>query len=255
MGIRLQGQRAVITGAAGGIGVALAETFTAEGARVVLFDMDEAAVQGVATDLQARGHEAHAVTGSVAENCDVARAFEAADKALGGIDILINNAGVGAIAPSLDLSDEAWDHAMSVNLRGTFLCSRAAGARMVAQGSGAIVNIASIYGLVAAPNRLAYCVSKSGVAMMAKVLASEWGPHGVRVNAIAPGYVRTASVDALAQAGSIDVERITQRTPLRRMAETSDVAEAAVHLCSSASAYITGQVIAVDGGWTAYGYV
>lgn len=126
---------------------------------------------------------------------------------------------------------------------------------MVAQRSGHILNVSSIYGLVAAPERLAYCVSKAGVAMMAKVLASEWGECGVRVNAIAPGYVQTPLIDDLVARGRIDLDRLRARTPLKRLNDPSDVAELAVFLSSPACRNVTGQVIAVDGGWTAYGYL
>lgn len=126
---------------------------------------------------------------------------------------------------------------------------------MVPQGSGVILNISSIYGVVAAPNRLAYCATKSAVAMMTKGLAIEWGEHGIRVNALAPGYVKTALVEQLVEAHRIDDRALAKRTPLGRLATTEEIADLAVFLASDKARYITGQVVGVDGGWTAYGYI
>lgn len=254
--MRLQGVRALVTGAAEGLGLAIASAFVREGARVLLFDVNAERLARATEELRRRaGAQVESFTGSVAQTRDVEAAFAHMDATLGGIDALVNNAGISASAPTLDLTDEAWDRAMDVNLRGAFLCARAAGKRMVAQRSGSIVSIASIYGLVAAPERLPYCVSKAGIAMMAKALAIEWGEYGVRSNAIAPGYVRTRLVEDLVARGRIDLEALARRTPLGRLALAEEIAEMAVHLCSASSAYVTGQVIAVDGGWTAYGYI
>ncbi|HEX7116447.1 MAG TPA: glucose 1-dehydrogenase [Steroidobacter sp.] len=253
--MRLLNQRAFITGAASGIGAAIATAFAAEGARVVIFDINAAAAEALARQLREEGREAIAVTGSVSNSADIERAFAQADAEFGSIDILINNAGVNAIVPTLELSDAAWDEVLNVNLRGAFLCARAAGTRMVRRRSGVILNISSIYGIVAAPQRLAYCTSKSAVAMMAKVLATEWSPYGIRVNALAPGYVQTPAITDMTASGALSQERLIARTPLGRLAEPAEIAEVAVYICSASAAYITGQVIGVDGGWTAYGYV
>lgn len=252
--MQLSELRAVVTGGARGLGRAITAAFVREGARVLIFDIDEPAATATAAHFKGKGFDVDAVTGSVALSADVDRAFQRVDEHFGGIDILVNNAGISANYPTAEITDELWDHALAVNLRGPFLCARAAGRRMVEQQSGVILNIASIYGLVAAPERLPYCVSKSGVSMMARALAIEWGTNGVRVNALAPGYFQTALIDDLVARGRLDVEQLRRRTPVRRLADADEITNTAVFLCSSAASYITGQVIAVDGGWTAYGY-
>jgi NAD(P)-dependent dehydrogenase (short-subunit alcohol dehydrogenase family) len=253
--MRLQNIRALVTGAAEGVGFAIARAFATEGARVLLFDVNADKLQQAMRSLRDAGLRVEACTGSVTEVSDVEAAFAKMDTVMGGIDALVNNAGISANQATLDLNDEDWERTMAVNLRGPFLCARAAGRRMVAQRSGSIVGISSIFGVLAAPERLPYCVSKAGVAMMAKALAIEWGASGVRSNAIAPGYVHTRLIDDLVARGRIDVQALEARTPLRRFARPEEIAEMAVYLCSPAAAYVTGQVIGVDGGWTAYGYV
>jgi NAD(P)-dependent dehydrogenase (short-subunit alcohol dehydrogenase family) len=248
-------QTALITGAGAGIGLAIAQAFCRAGASVILMDLDAAGAEHAAAQLRAEGADARAIQGSVACSDDVERVFAAVDGAFGLLDILVNNAGVAANMPTLELSDEAWDNAIAVNLRGAFLCARAAGKRMVAQGHGVIINTASIYGVVAAPNRLAYCASKSALCMMTKALALEWGPAGVRVNAVAPGYVRTALVERLVEEGKLDLAKLAARTPLGRLAEAEEIADAALMLCTPNARFITGQILGVDGGWTANGYL
>jgi NAD(P)-dependent dehydrogenase (short-subunit alcohol dehydrogenase family) len=253
--MRLTNMRVMVTGAAEGVGFAIAKAFATAGARVFLFDVNGEKLAAAVRTLRSAELHADYFVGSVAQTSDVDAAFARMDCVLGGIDALINNAGISSNRPTQHLSDEEWDRPMAVNLRGSFLCSRAAGVRMLAQGSGCIVSISSIYGITAAPERLAYCVSKAGVAMMAKALAIEWAAQGVRSNAIAPGYVQTRLVDDLVARGRIDLAELQRRTPLARFALPEEIAEMAVFLCSPAAAYITGQVIGVDGGWTAYGYI
>jgi NAD(P)-dependent dehydrogenase (short-subunit alcohol dehydrogenase family) len=253
--MRLSNARVMVTGAAEGVGFAIARAFAREGARVFLFDVNTNALARAQASLHEESLICTSFVGSVNEARDVETAFAQMDAQFGGIDALINNAGISSNYPTLELTDDEWDLAMGVNLRGPFLCARAAGRRMVAQRSGSIVGISSIFGLVAAPERLAYCVSKAGIAMMAKALATEWSASGVRSNAIAPGYVHTRLIDELIERGRIDIQALQGRTPLRRFALPEEIAEAAIYLCSPAASYVTGQVIAIDGGWTAYGYV
>jgi NAD(P)-dependent dehydrogenase (short-subunit alcohol dehydrogenase family) len=252
---RFAGQRALVTGGAAGIGLATARDLAAEGARVALFDIDAARAEQAAAALRTAGSDAFAIAGSVAEPEEVTEAFARIDARWGGLDILVNNAGVIGKRAALALTDEEWSRVMRINLDGVFYCAREAGRRMVAQGSGAIVNLGSIYSLVAAPERLAYCASKAAVAAMTRVLAIEWAAHGVRVNAVAPGYVETDLIGAAVRAGEIDTAPLARRTPVGRLARPEEIARAILFLLDPANEYVTGHVLAVDGGWTAYGYV
>jgi NAD(P)-dependent dehydrogenase (short-subunit alcohol dehydrogenase family) len=249
-GISLEGRCALVTGAASGLGLAMARAFRAAGATVAILDVDPAAKERAA-----ELGDAIAVLGSVTERAEVAAAFDAAVARFGRIDIAVANAGVSQNRPTLDVADEEWDRVININLTGAFLTMQEAGRRMVPQGSGSIMVTSSLYGVVAAPERVGYCVSKAGVAMMAKVLAIEWAKYGVRVNAIAPGYVRTALVEDLAARGRLDVSALERRTPIGRLVEPEEIAQVAAFLASDAASAITGQVVTADGGWTAYGYV
>jgi len=244
-------KRVLITGGAAGIGYAIAEAFAKQGCRIALFDVDEAGLERALNSLPGAVGKHGSVTDSDAVNA----AFTLTDEAFGGVDIVVNNAGISMNKPTLELSLQEWQKALDINLTGVFLCCQAAARRMVPQRSGVILNISSIYGVVAAPNRLAYCATKSAVAMMAKELAIEWAEHGIRVNALAPGYARTALVEQLVEAQRIDDRALAKRTPLGRLATAGEIADLAVFLASDKARYITGQVVGIDGGWTAYGYI
>jgi NAD(P)-dependent dehydrogenase (short-subunit alcohol dehydrogenase family) len=252
---RFQGKRALVTGGAAGIGRATARGLAAEGARIALLDIDAARLDRAAAELRGSGADVVTLAGSVAEAEEVRAAFAALDARWGGLDILVNNAGVIGKRAALALTDEEWSRVMRINLDGVFFCAREAGRRMVAQGAGAIVNLGSIYSLVAAPERLAYCASKAAVAAMTRVLAIEWAAHGVRVNAVAPGYVETDLIGAAVRAGELDTAPLARRTPAGRLARPEEIARAILFLLDPANDYVTGHVLAVDGGWTAYGYV
>lgn len=244
-------KRVLITGGAAGIGYATAKAFSRQGCRIAVFDIDETGLERALKSLPG----AIGKHGSVTDPDAVNAAFENMDEAFGGVDIVVNNAGISMNKPTLELSLQDWQKTLDINLTGVFLCCQAAARRMVPQGSGVILNISSIYGIVAAPNRLAYCATKSAVAMMTKGLAIEWAEHGIRVNALAPGYVKTALVEQLVESHRIDDRALAKRTPLGRLATVEEIADLAVFLASDKARYITGQVVGIDGGWTAYGYI
>lgn len=251
----LDGLRAVLSGGATGIGRATAIALSAAGARVAILDVDREGAEDTCRAIRDAGGQALAIEASVADSGSVERAFASLDRLWEGVDLLVNNAGVSGNRAALEIDDDEWRRIMSINLDGVFYCARAAGKRMVPRRKGAIVNVGSIYSLVAAPERASYCASKAAVAMLTRALAIEWAARGVRVNGVAPGYVDTPLLQSLAAQGRVDLASLARRTPQGRLTTPEDVAQAIVYLCEPRAAHITGQVIAVDGGWTSYGYL
>jgi NAD(P)-dependent dehydrogenase (short-subunit alcohol dehydrogenase family) len=194
------------------------------------------------------------VTADVSDVATIREAVAIVTKKFGRIDVAVNNAGIGDThLPTIEQSVETFDRILRVHLGGTFNLSREIAGAMIAQRSGVILNISSIAGLTGLPKRNAYGAAKAGIASMTRSMACEWARFGIRVNAIAPGYTKTALVRALTDAGRIDEARLRRRIPLGRLADPTEIAEAAFFLCSPAASYITGAVLAVDGGWTAFG--
>lgn len=251
----LRGQTVVITGGARGIGLACAQAFAREGARLALLDIDLDALDAACDTVRALGATCLPVQASVTDATAVADAFSAIDAAYGRVDVLINNAGVSANKPTLDVTPDEWRRAVDINLNGVFYCAQAAGRRMVAAGAGSIVNLSSMYGVVAAPDRAAYCATKGGVVMLTESLAVEWGPHNVRVNALAPGYIDTDLLRDLQARGRLSIDRLVARTPLRRLGTADEVAAMAVFLAGAQSAFMTGHTLVADGGWSRYAYL
>jgi NAD(P)-dependent dehydrogenase (short-subunit alcohol dehydrogenase family) len=246
------GRVAVVTGGAKGIGWATVEALVADGARPVLLDRDEAALAGASQRLTERGVDHHAATLDVTDEAAVERAFAVVVARYGRLDILVNNAGIALRRPTLELSLDDWEKVIAVNLNAVFLCSRAAGRTMVAAGRGAIVNVASMMGLSGGglyPN-LSYQSSKGGVVNLTRALAVEWAGQGVRVNAVAPTWVRTELTEGLFKDPAL-MARVMAVTPLQRVAEPEDVAQAIVFLASDKAAMITGHTLPVDGGFLA----
>ena len=245
----LDGQNVLVTGGCSGLGLAMALTFQRAGARVAVFD------RTIPTGFDKAHPDLVLIAGDVSDPASVKEGFGAAQSILGRLDAVIANAGISQNKPTLDLDFAEWRRVMSINLDGAFLTCYEAGRLMSASGGGSIILTASMYGVVAAPERLGYCVSKSGTVMMTKALAIEWAQLGIRVNAIAPGYVRTPFVEELVALGRLDLEKLEQRTPMGRLITPEEVADAACFLISDAARAITGQIIGIDGGWTAYGYL
>jgi NAD(P)-dependent dehydrogenase (short-subunit alcohol dehydrogenase family) len=250
--VRLRGKSALVTGAAHGIGRACAQAFAAEGARVMLADLDAQAAQVAAA---AMGGDAASVACDVSRKADVERAVAATAEAFGGIDILVANAGIVHAAEFLDLEEADFDRVLAVNLKGVFLAGQAAARRMVGQGGGgAIINMSSVNAVLAIPNQVPYVVSKGGINQLTKVMALALAPHGIRVNAIGPGTILT-DLAKKAVLGNREAERrILSRTPLGRMGEPAEVARVAVFLASDDASYLTGQSIYPDGGRLALNY-
>jgi len=246
--LRLDGRVALLTGGGGGIGRASAQALAQAGAHVAVADIDEAAAKSVAAEI-GRG-EAHRL--DVTDETEVESVIGALVARHGRLDVLVNNAGFGARMPTVDLPSERWREVLAVNLDGSFFCARAAGRPMLAAGRGAVVNLASIMGLVGGghyPN-LAYHSAKGAVVNFTRALACEWAPQGVRVNAVAPTFARTRLTEPLL-ADEAMRERLLADTPMGRFATPEEVASAILFLSSDAAAMITGAILPVDGGWTA----
>lgn len=241
----------LITGAAAGIGWSSARLFAERGHRVAIADRDGEAALGRAAEL-GDGHLGLAC--DVTDEGAVAEAVAAVTRHFGRLDALVNNAGIGdTAAPTLEQGAAHFRNVLDVHLTGTFLMSRTAAAAMIAQGGGAIVNLASIAALTGLPRRNAYGAAKAGIVSMTRSMGAEWGAVGVRVNAVAPGYVRTELVEKLIADGLLDPAGIVARTPLGRMLEPTEIAEAIYFLASPAASGITGSVLSVDAGWVAFG--
>lgn len=243
---RLEGKVVLVTGAASGLGEAIAVALAESGARVACLDLAAAQNQKVADRIEGL---ALSVNVTDAEAVDDA-VTEVTDQ-FGKVDGLVNSAGIGGRGAALTYPDHLLEQVIDVNLKGTFNMCRSVGRRMIETGSGSIVNIASIGGLVAFPGSVGYQVSKGGVVQLTRALAVEWAPSGVRVNAIAPGHVATELVRKQWESEPELKEYFLSRTPMNRLATPEDVAGPVVFLVGMASAMVTGQIIAIDGGYTA----
>jgi NAD(P)-dependent dehydrogenase (short-subunit alcohol dehydrogenase family) len=246
----LEGKVAVVTGAAAGIGRASAQIFAREGASVVVADVDEEGGRETVAMIEAAGGRASFIRTDVSVAPEVAAMVHHARATYGGLDCAHNNAGIAApLAPLADYPDEGWHRTLAVMLTGVYLCLKAQIPAMLERGGGAIVNTASGVGLVGYPHQAAYTASKHGVIGLTKVAALDYGARGIRVNAVCPGTARTPMVDkALARDPSIE-KHLRALHPIGRIAEASEVAEAAVWLCTPAASFVLGVALPVDGGY------
>ncbi len=239
------GQVVAITGATRGIGYALAEAFAKAGAKVAICGTHEDVVQETVKKLAAFGGQVWGMRANIADEKDCNTFIENTVKELGGLDVLVNNAGITKDGLMVRMNNADWQQVIDVNLTGTFLMSRAALKVMFKKRSGNIVNISSVIGQMGNAGQANYAASKAGIIGLTKSLAKEFGSRGVRVNAVAPGFVHTAMTDALSEEMK---EKALQAVALKRFAEPQDIAKAVMFLASQDASYITGHVLAVNGG-------
>ncbi len=246
--MKLEGKVALITGAGRGgrgIGRSVAMALAQEGAEIVITDYIPENAEAVAMEVQASGRRALAVQGNVAVWEDVEKIFSKATETFGAVDILVNNAGITKDNLILRMSEEDWDAVVDINLKGTFLCTKAAAKIFLKRKSGKIVNVASVMGIVGNAGQANYSASKGGIIALTKTTAKELGSRGITVNAVAPGFIQTVMTDQL----SDDLrEQMKKQVPLARLGTPEDVARVVLFLCTSDSDYVTGQVISIDGG-------
>jgi NAD(P)-dependent dehydrogenase (short-subunit alcohol dehydrogenase family) len=241
---------AIITGGSFGIGKATALAFARRGAKIVVADWieDPSAVQ----QIQATGASAIFVKCDVSRSGDVANMVDAAMKTFGRIDFAVNNAGIeGETAPTHECTEENWDKTININLKGVWLCMKHEIARMLQQGGGAIVNTASVAGLIGFPGLPAYVVSKHGIVGLTKTAALENAKKGIRINAVCPGVIKTEMIDRITGRDKTVEKQYEDMEPVGRMGKPEEVAEAIVWLCSDSASFVTGHSLAVDGGWIA----
>jgi NAD(P)-dependent dehydrogenase (short-subunit alcohol dehydrogenase family) len=254
--LKLKDKTALVTGASRGIGRSIALELAREGADIAVnCSASVNAAAGVVRDIEGIGRHAAAFQADVADKAAVERMIAEVVRKFGKIDILVNNAGMATVSPSEELEENIWRRGIDVMLSGTFYCCQAAGREMIRRQSGKIINIASINGIVAFPERASYCSAKAGVMALTRVLAVEWARYGINVNAIAPGYVDTELVRNLESRGTLDVNELVNRTPGKKLTGTADIGKAAVFFASEDAGNINGQTLVIDGGWTAYGYL
>jgi len=245
------GQAVLITGGASGIGLAAAQAFASRGARVAIADLKEETAAAQAAELGA-GHIG--LGGDVSTEATADALVSATVTAFGRLDVLINCAGMSdTFLDTIDQTAEHWQRLIDVHLTGTFVMSKRAAREMIAGGGGVVINISSIAGILALPRRNAYTAAKHGIVGLTKNLACEWARHRIRVNAIAPGYIRTPMVQTLIDAGKIDEKAIRRRTPIGELLKPEDVADAMVFLASPLARTVTGVNLPVDGGYTVFG--
>ena len=249
----LSGRVAIVTGSSSGIGEAIARALAAQGAAVVVNSRDRSRAEPVVDAIEAAGGRAIAVAADVCDSAQVGDLIEAAVERLGGLHILVNNAGAGLVAPSEELTEADWRRLIEVDLTAPFLCAQAAARHMLSVGDGVIINVASALGQTAIPGRAAYAAAKHGLIGLTKVLGVEWAGRGVRCVAVSPGYVATELVRQNMLRGAFDERDIERRTPLGRLARPEEVARVVAFLASDAASYMTGSDVLVDGGWVGYG--
>jgi 3-hydroxybutyrate dehydrogenase len=261
MQVNLNGKVAVVTGGASGIGLATAEALATAGASVLIADLNAEGGQAVAAKITAAGGRAMFQVTDVQKSEDVRRLMGVAAERMGGVDILVNDAGLQFVAPIVEYPEDKWNTIVGVMLTGSFLCTKYAMQQMIPRKWGRIINMSSIHGKVASAFKSAYCSAKFGIIGLTRVSALEAAPHGITVNAICPTYTRTPMVEKqianLAKTHGITEAEVLQKimlvdAPIKRILEPSEVADLVVYLCSDSASGITGADLSIDCGWTAH---
>lgn len=249
--VDLTGKVAVVTGGGNGIGQACAIAFAKSGATVALADLSEEALATTKEEIDALGGKCVTYVCDVTKKMQIDEMMDHIYDTQGHIDILLNSAGINIQQVAHEVSEDAWDKVMNVNAKGTFFCSQAAGKKMMKQGQGKIINVGSAMSVVGYVKRSAYCASKGAVAQFSKVLAGEWAPYNITVNTVAPTFINTPFTEPMFKDAEFkaDVER---RILLNRIGEVRDVTGTVLYLASSAADFVTGSMVMVDGGWTAW---
>lgn len=251
---RLSDKIAIVTGAAKGIGLAVAQALGNEGAAVMVSDVDDSAAQSAVNSLKQQGIRAEYTHCDVSKKDQVQQLIQQTVQQLGGIDILVANAGIVKASPFLEMSEQDFDAVLAVNLKGVFLTCQAAAQQMVTQGrGGAIITMSSVNGVMAIPSIAGYNASKGGVDNLTRCMALALAPHNIRVNAIGPGSINT-EVLASVVSDQAAMARVLSRTPLGRVGEPSEIGSVAAFLASQDASYMTGQIVYVDGGRMALNY-
>jgi NAD(P)-dependent dehydrogenase (short-subunit alcohol dehydrogenase family) len=251
----LSGKTALVTGSSRGLGFGIALTLAEAGSNLALWDVLEPELNKAGESIGKTGVEVHTEVVDVTDEEAVSAGIDRVVKRYGKIDVVVNNAGVTSSSPFESLDEEDWRRVLDVNMGGIFRCSKWAARHMIAHGAGgSIINIASISGLVGnrGGNNSHYCATKGGVIALTRSLAVEWAPHDIRVNAIAPGYFVTPMTDRLKERDADFYQELIDRVPLGRFGEPPDLAGAVIYLASPASSFVTGNVLVVDGGYTAW---
>lgn len=240
---------AIVTGGGSGIGRAIARALAADGCGVAIFERLADRAAAVADEITKGGSEARAYVVDVTQRSQVETAVREVVADFGRVDVLVNNAGIGFLGKVEELSEEDWDHVMTVNVKSVYLCSKSVIPLMAANGGGRIINVASVAGLVASAGRAAYCASKGAVVQLTRAMALDCAPVGINVNCICPGVVETAMTEESLRDPAIRQQKLDY-TPLGRLAQPEEIAPAAVYLAGSGAGFVTGAALVVDGGWS-----
>lgn len=244
---------ALITGAGSGIGQAIAVLFAREGAKVVVADISQKEGKETAAFIKKEGGEAMFVEADVSKSASVQMTVKKAVDRYEKLNLLVNNAGIECTGSVTVLAEEDWDRVISINLKGTFLCSKYSAPKMIQSGGGVIINIASVLGLIGSKGEAAYCASKGGIISLTRAMALDFAADRIRVNCICPGSVLTPTFKRVMKAvGSYEdsFARNLEKIPLRRVAEPEEIAQAALYMASEKSSYMTGSAMIIDGGWS-----